>query len=72
MEPLTEKLRPKKLDEVVGQKHLIGEGKLPEKSKYRYFLKGSTTINENHTPSGKFTDAGQVFTYPVLSEQDYE
>ena len=28
MEPLTEKLRPKKLDEVVGQKHLIGEGKL--------------------------------------------
>lgn len=28
MEPLTEKLRPKKLDEVVGQSHIIGEGKL--------------------------------------------
>lgn len=28
MEPLTEKLRPKKLDEVVGQTDLIGEGKL--------------------------------------------
>ena len=51
---------------------LIGTGKLPEKSKYKYFLKGSITMNENHTPSGKFTDAGQVFTYPVLSEQDYE
>lgn len=51
---------------------LIGSGKLPEKSKYKYFLKGSITMNENHTPSGKFTDAGQVFTYPILSEQDYE
>ncbi len=28
MEPLTEKLRPKKLYEVVGQSHIIGEGKL--------------------------------------------
>ncbi len=51
---------------------LIGGGKLPEKSKYKYFLKGSTTMNENHTPSGKFTDAGQIFTYPILSEEDYE
>ena len=51
---------------------LIGTGKLPEKSKYRYFLKGSNTMNQNHIPSGKFTEAGQVFTYPILSEQDYE
>ena len=50
----------------------IGTGKLPEKSKYKYFLKGSITMNENHTPSGKFTEAGQIFTYPILSEQDYE
>lgn len=28
MEPLASKLRPKTLDEVLGQKHLIGEGKL--------------------------------------------
>ncbi len=28
MEPLTEKLRPKKLDEVVGQSHIVGKGKL--------------------------------------------
>ena len=51
---------------------LIGNGKLPEKSKYKYFLRGSNTMNQNHTASGKFTDAGQVFTYPILNEQDYE
>ena len=51
---------------------LIGGGKLPERSKYKYFLKGSNTMNQNHTASGKFTDAGQTFTYPILSEQDYE
>ena len=27
-EPLAIKLRPKKLNEVIGQKHLIGEGKI--------------------------------------------
>ena len=51
---------------------LVGNGKLPEKSKYKYFLKGSNSMSQNHTASGKFTDAGQVFTYPTLSEQDYE
>lgn len=28
MEPLASKLRPKNLNEVLGQKHLIGEGKI--------------------------------------------
>ena len=28
MEPLTEKLRPKKLEDVVGQKHIVGDNKL--------------------------------------------
>lgn len=51
---------------------LIGNGKLPQKSKYKYFLKGSNTMNQNHVTSGKFTEAGQVFTYPELSETDYE
>lgn len=51
---------------------LIGTGKLSEKSKYKYFLKGSNTMSQNHVASGKFTDAGQVFTYPTLSETDYE
>ena len=51
---------------------LIGEGTIPEKSKYQYFLKGSNTMDQNHVLSGKFTDAGQTFTYPTLSVEDYE
>ena len=51
---------------------LIGEGTLPEKSRYQYFLKGSATMNQNHVTSGKFTDAGQVFIYPRLNTEDYE
>ena len=51
---------------------LIGDGIIPEKSKYKYFLKGSKSMNENHFISGKFTDGGQTFTYPTLSVEDYE
>lgn len=51
---------------------LIGDGIIPEKSKYKYFLKGSKTMNENHFISGKFTGGGQTFTYPTLSVEDYE
>lgn len=51
---------------------IIGNGKLPLKSKYQYFLKGSNTMNQNHFISGKFTDAGQMFSYPELSVDDYE
>ena len=51
---------------------LIGDGIIPEKSKHKYFLKGSKTMNENHFISGKFTDGGQTFTYPTLSVEDYE
>ena len=51
---------------------VIGNGTLPEKTKYQYFLKGSITMNQNHVTSGKFTDAGQVFTYPRLNTEDYE
>ena len=51
---------------------LFGDGVLPEKSKYKYFLKGSNTMNQNHVVSGKFTDGGQEFTYPTLNIKDYE
>lgn len=49
-----------------------GGGILTNRSKYRYFLKGSNTMNENHVTSGKFTDGGQEFEYPELSIEDYE
>ena len=51
---------------------IIGGGKLSQKEKYRYFLKGSKTFNENHTATGYFTDGGQLFTYPELSLEDYK
>lgn len=51
---------------------IIGDGVLPEKSKYKYFLKGSATMQQNHVTSGKFTDAGQVFIYPNLNIEDYQ
>ena len=40
-------------------------------SKYRYFLKGSSEINKDHTSNGQFTENGKVFKYPEISYDDY-
>lgn len=50
---------------------IIGGGRLSNKSRYKYFLKGSKTMNQNHTIANKFTDGGQEFTFPELNEEDY-
>lgn len=50
---------------------ITGDGKLTNKSRYEYFLKGSNTMSENHIASGRFTEDGQLFLYPELSEEDY-
>ena len=50
---------------------IIGGGKLSDSSRYKYFLKGSETMDKNHVVSEKFTDAGQSFTYPELNKTDY-
>lgn len=47
-------------------------GRLTNKSRYEYFLKGSNTMNKNHFASGRFTQDGQVFQYPELSVEDYK
>ena len=39
--------------------------------RYRYFLKGSSTMNKNHFISTKFTSGGQDFEFPKLSITDY-
>lgn len=44
-----------------------GSGTVPSNVKYRYFLKGSSEFNQDHTPSGYFTEGGKLFSYPVLS-----
>lgn len=51
---------------------ITGGGSLTNKSRYKYFLKGANTMNQNHIPSGRFTPDGQLFKYPELSIQDYE
>ena len=51
---------------------IIGNGTVSESMKYRYFLKGSSEINADHFPSGKFTENGMEFSYPNLSSNNYE
>lgn len=50
---------------------IIGGGKLTNTIRYRYFLKGSITMNKNHFISTKFTKDGQDFEFPELSITDY-
>ena len=49
-----------------------GGGTVPDSYKYKYFLKGSNEMNQDHTPNGQFTEGGQVFEYPTLSTSNYE
>lgn len=49
-----------------------GGGKLTNKARYEYFLRGSQTMNKNHVPSGRFTQQGRNFEYPELSIEDYK
>lgn len=50
---------------------IVGGGKLTNTIRYRYFLKGSSTMNKNHFISTKFTSDGQDFKFPELSITDY-
>lgn len=51
---------------------IIGSGIIKEGIKYRYFLKGSDTMNKDHTTSGRVTENGMEFKYPELSINDFE
>ena len=48
-----------------------GGGRVSNESRYKYFLKGSSTFNQDHVPSGRFTEGGKIFTYPIISSGDY-
>lgn len=50
---------------------IVGGGKLTSTIRYRYFLKGSNTMNKNHFMSTSFTSDGQDFEFPELSITDY-
>lgn len=49
---------------------IIGSGKVNENVRYKYFLKGKSTMNKDHTPNGRITLNGFVFSYPELSYDD--
>lgn len=46
-------------------------GWVSESAKYKYFLKGSKEILQDHSPSGQFSEGGKVFSYPVISTENY-
>lgn len=48
-----------------------GGGRVSNESRYKYFLKGSSTFNQDHVPNGRFTEGGKIFTYPIISNGDY-
>ena len=51
---------------------VIGGGTASKESKYKYFLVGSDVINQDHQPSGQFTEGGKTFSYPDLSNTSYD
>ena len=53
---------------------IIGKGNITKELKYKYFLRGASTINKNHFQSGKMTENPEEieFKYPVLSEESYK
>lgn len=50
---------------------IVGGGTVSETSKYKYFLVGREKIDQDHSPSGQFTEGGKVFSYPNLSNTNY-
>ena len=50
---------------------VVGGGTVSEASRYKYFLVGREIIDQDHSPSGQFTEGGKVFSYPNLSNTSY-
>ena len=50
---------------------ITGGGTLTSNSKYKYFLKGSEFMNNNHFIDGKISSKGMIFTYPKIEEGNY-
>ena len=50
---------------------VVGGGTASEESRTKYFLVGRETIEQDHSPSGQFTEGGKVFSYPNVSYESY-
>lgn len=49
-----------------------GGGTLLSSYKYKYYLKGLVTISKDHIANGQFTSGGKIFSYPIISNNDYK
>ena len=50
---------------------IVLSGYLTNSIKHKYFLKGSNTMNSNHSPNGQISGRGIEFKYPTLQVGDY-
>lgn len=50
---------------------IIGNGKITEKIKHKYFLKGSNTFFDKHKENNDISGTGQNFKYIEISKTDY-
>ena len=50
---------------------ILGDGYVPEDTRYRHFLKGSNTFFTSHEEDGNITSNSIEFTFPELSREDY-
>lgn len=50
---------------------LIGNGITPPGTKYKYFLKGSNSFTKDHFIENQLSTGGKVYTYPTMSDRDY-
>ncbi|MBI2707987.1 MAG: replication-associated recombination protein A [Proteobacteria bacterium] len=67
--PLAERLRPQTLDDVIGQRHLIGPGKPLSRMAENKHL-GATTENPSFELNGALLSRCQVFVLNRLSSED--
>ena len=51
---------------------IIGNGTIDDRIRYKYFLKGSSTMNFDHVTAGQITKGGYDFSYPTLSIDDIQ
>ena len=51
---------------------IVGNGYVAEDTHYRHFLRGQNTFGETHQPDGFLSQNSMEFTFPTLSEEDYE
>ena len=50
---------------------IIGNGKITEDIKHKYFLKGKDTMEKEHQTIGQITQMGIIFDYPELAQEDF-